>query len=397
MGPLVLRHEKEAETESEERKWPIALVTLRRYPPECLPNMDARPVTADHTLFDEAIAVFRPQEAPLQLPTVIEGPAHVLLDFELPVAINCGNFQLQPTRRVKLAVACAAFVAPLILPPYVNHVSRIHFVVAVSTLISLAVRRPVKTLRGDEPSVLYSLPERDAILALHFPVLIAGPGYHDWQLSGRSIAQYEQSIKAVASLMSSLPFNDYVRFMRAMRLFQLAHNFERDDFALACYLLVSAIETIAERAISRKEAAGPSHRKKKFVQFVFRYCPPSQWAELDHPWANRQSLWEVPYPSKAFGYLTKRHWSEVYLDDLSEQDLEIVIDNLYQYRSTFTHHGAPPPHRDPVSFNRYFEVQTDYDAKRRECRIVLPNFRLISFIAQRAILRYGNELQGEMP
>lgn len=206
-----------------------------------------------------------------------------------------------------------------------------------------------------------------------------------------------------------------------MRFVQLAHQVVRDDFALAYFLLVSAVEMVAARAVSRKSVAerhpdesewseaakanpmltavlkayrkerGKSqYLRQRFVRFVLKYCPPSTWAELEHPMANLRSYLEEVGVASSWDHLTKRSFREVYPEDLPEQLVSKVLNDLYKYRSKFAHRGAPPPNRNPTSHNRFFDVEFELDEDAGTVRqLLLPNYSLLAFIAQRSILFYA--------
>ena len=336
-----------------------------------------RPVTADHVLFEEAIAAYRPGASLLAPgPPVTHG--YVLLDWALTEPIETDVFTLMPTERIDFAGARAAFVAQLALGDGHSRLSAFHFSVAGAALISLALGRPVRT--GD------SIDRVPSQLALHFPVLIAGPGLHEWQIARETLARYREAIQAVVRVVDLLPNDEYPRVMRAARLVQLAHNHVKEDFSLGYYLLVSAIEVMATQAISREEVrvehprerewrekgrSDPSIKvlyeayreergrnqyiRKRFLEFVLRYCPPSMWTELDDPLANEEAVLRELSPGWASS--RPRLPFDVSPADLPEAAVTEALGNLYTYRSGFTHKGEAPPHRSPISHNRYFDLE----------------------------------------
>jgi hypothetical protein len=261
-------------------------------------------------------------------------------------------------------------------------------------------------------------------MVLQFPVLTAGPGCYDTNPSSKQLARFTSNIQRATSLLEAATYADYVRLFRGMRLIQLAHNCEREDFALGYYLLVSAIESIAKRVVLRKEfvekplceaewkraargaeaikhlyaaykvlRGNAQYLKKRFVEFIMRTCPPSVWHELEHPLAAVSESLEERGQSGSAEAIVRRSPFEVYPDDLPEDLVREVLANLYDYRSNFTHEGEAPPHRHPTSSNRYFDEDREYDSQTgQEKRILLPNFRLVAFIAQRSLFTYAEGL-----
>ena len=345
-----------------------------------------------------------------------------MLDFEMPTFIDCGEFRLGPTKQVIFpGTSYSGFVAPVSLPSRIERHNGHLFAVAVSALVSFTLMRPAKSTR-DDYLVGSELRENDfTTLGLQFPVLTAGPGAHECRLSVQTLENYSRSLSNVTSLLYNLPYQDYLRVIRAVRLAQLAHNNKRDDFSLAYYLLVSAIETAAQKAVRRKvvaekhpqedawrsasknnptikdlltaylqERGKSQYLRKRFVKFILDYCPPSQWADLEHPMANLVSYLQELSRSDQHEHLTTKRWDEIYPSDLPENLIREVLSDLYKTRSNFTHEGAAPPHRNPISYNRYFDIEIEYDQDTGELReLLLPNFRLISFIAQRSILSFA--------
>ncbi len=391
-----------------------------------------RAVTADHVLFDEAILAFRPRKAPKShadsdLKGQVPLTTYLLLDFALAADIVCGNFRLRPTTQIVLPGAHAAFIAPLDLPPHLDRDSGHPFGIAVSCLVSFATGRPTHAPRDPYFLGRELDSQSTAVLALKFPVLVAGPGAHESMLSGQTLNAFARRIQEVDALLRALPWSEFARIIRAMRLVQLAHNVFRDDFALAYYLLVSAIETIARRAISRREVAERhdqedkweqaaiqdpvvsavlrayryergknQYLRKRFVKYVLRYCPPREWLRLEHPLADIKAHLDTLGHTGSTNHLVRKHWFELYPEDLPEPLIEGILGNLYTYRSIFTHEGKAPPHRNPISYNRYFDEELEFDEDSGEVRrLILPNYRLVAFIAQQAILAFGKGLRHE--
>jgi hypothetical protein len=386
-----------------------------------------RAVSADHIMFDEAIATFRPSsQVKSVLPATSPNTMYAALftDFEIVSPIDVGYFKILPTELVLLMGAYIALAAPISFE--VDHEFPVGsgFAVAVSTIISFATARPAKAPRDSyHISTTLNRP-RYASLAWTFPVLSAGPGAHDTRLASTTFTSYAESITAVTRLLLRLSFTDYVRLFRAMRMVQLAHQVVRDDFGLGYYLLVSAIEVAASHAIPRNlvaekhpeedkwkvaarenetirallaaykaERGKTQYLRQRFTRFILQYCPPSSWNELEHPHENLSAYLAEIAPQQRHDSLTRRSRFEIYPADLPEDFVLEVIGNLYKYRSNYTHEGVAPPHRHPVSYNHFFDHEFEYDeGTGTMAQLILPNFRLVAFIAQRSILAYAAAL-----
>ncbi len=381
-----------------------------------------RVVTADHVVFTECVWAFRPPELPG--PSLAQGQkadlvGYVLLDFESHQTWEFEHFVIQPVHRVPFPDAYAAFVAPVSLPPWLDHLNGHLFTTALSAVCSFATGRPATAPRDPywtwrplgEPQLL--------TLGIQFPVLVAGPGSHDSTLSQETATKLYNAIVEITSILLKLRDKDYIQVMRAIRLVHLAHLNKRMGFALAYYLLVSAIESVAQYAIEREKFAKshPSEQrwkelakhnadvkellgayrqergnsrylKRRFVEFVFDYCPPCLWHEMSHPMDNLASRLGEVQCELDWSWLPGKKWWEVYPADLSEEMVRRILSDAYDHRSGFTHGGKPPPHRQPNSTNRFFDIQYELESRGVK-RIVLPTFRLMAFIAQRSITTYA--------
>lgn len=387
----------------------------------------SRAVTADHVMFNECISVFRPEKLEINIEKK-ELVGYLLLDFSLQTQLEFAYFSIKPTIEVQMPGAYAAFIAPVILPKWfeLNHNEHL-FTIALSAVVSFITGRSIKAPRDGYTSGSQQLDENTVHeLAIQHPILAAGPGSHDTRISLATTAEIKSQLEEAIQLLFNLPYDLYITLMQSIRLIHLAHINKREEFGLGYYLLVSAIEPIATLAIKRKIVA-PQHDLlqqwkisaktdllfnqlfteykqelgknkyigKRFVEFVMKYCPPSQWQELEHPSENINSyIKEFTAEFHDWSWTTKKQWYEIYPEDLTEDQIRGMLIDCYNYRSKFTHEGKSPPYRTPDSHNRFFDKETivDYDEKTEELKsiydVVLPNFRLISFIAKKSILNY---------
>ncbi|MFF2291026.1 hypothetical protein [Peribacillus butanolivorans] len=376
-------------------------------------------------MFEECIPFFRPEriEENEGAENINELRGYILLDFELEQTLEFKDFKILPTIRANLSPPYSTFIAPVILPRWLNERHNAHlFCIALGAIVSFVTSRPVKSLR-DGYLIGRELDEHTIqTLSIHFPVLTAGPGSHNYRLSKEYIERYYKGLKDTIELLYAAPYTLYVRLMKAMRLAHLAHNNKREDFSLAYYLLVSSIEVITQKATKvpkikhdlenqweqmaksdetiselfaeyKKLRSNDKKLRERFVEFVFEYCPPKEWEKLEHPQ-------ESSLPSEDrenWEWITKKSWDEIYPEDLQNEDskdelLREIISDSYKYRSKFTHEGSAPPHRQPNSYNRFFDVEhqtKEMNGKYEFSQIILANFSLLAFIAKNSIIAYA--------
>lgn len=386
-----------------------------------------RAVTADHVMFNECIPMFRPEKIQINE----EGNqiiGYLLLDFFLTETLNFSYFSIQPSIEVKLPGAYSAFVTPVILPKWFEGYHNAHlFTIGLASVVSFVTGRPVKAPRDGYTSYREQLDELSlGELAVQFPILTAGPGSHLTNISSEATVKIFESLNDFIEMLFELPFSEYKKVMQSIRLVHLAHNNTREDFALSYYLLVSSIETVAQIATKvrdfkkkheneddwkrlAKESAAveqlfsaykEANSKNKFlnerfVQFIKDYCPYERWELLEHPYEDYDRYISDITDHSQKSNIAEKHWFEKYPSDLSEEYLEQIIKDMYKHRSKFTHQGVNPPHRDQNSFNKFFEEVTDYDLNGTDengfvtiKKILLPNIRLVSFIARDSIINY---------
>src|SRR5207237_9663792 len=110
-----------------------------------------------------------------------------------------------------------------------------------------SIGRPVRAQRTASPTGRSDA----ADLAIHFPVLSAGPGAHHTSLTAAELARYQDALTDIVGSLKNLKADLCAGVLNAIRLVQLANNNVRDDFGLAYFLLISAIEFVATDAIGR--------------------------------------------------------------------------------------------------------------------------------------------------
>jgi hypothetical protein len=387
-----------------------------------------RYITSDHVLFDDSIRALRDLVGGPDLPASRQTTktGYMLVDFELCEPIQTAHFEIGKTRQLffaaKTPTPWRAFIAPVTFHWAGDATTVHHWVLGVAALTSLALARPVRTTRSPVKRPIDNNPATELSIALQFPVLGVGPGAHEYFLAQDTVAEYQNALRLVDDLAFRLPETNYGVFLRAARLVQLAHNCVRDDFGLGYYLLVSAIELVAKHVVPRPspkhaneeawkvasekdklfrelytafkhERSKSQYIRQRFVEFVQQYCPPETWCELDHPSANMEAYIKQVFPGRRGHQVTRRRHDEVYPEHLSREEIKKVIEDLYVHRSGYTHEGLQPPHRDPDSSRRFFDtVSVLHKSGQHYVQILLPTFRLVSFIAQRSVLVYGKLL-----
>ncbi|KIQ85204.1 hypothetical protein RT27_20350 [Bacillus sp. L_1B0_5] len=379
-----------------------------------------RAVTGNHIIFNECIEAFRPEKLPIKIEEK-QLVGYLLLDFRLNQELDFEHFTIKPSIEVYHKGAYSSFVAPVVLKRTHEFYSPHLFITALSAITSFIFGRPVKAPRdgyliGEKELDENSLYE----IAIQYPILTAGPGCHSTRIHKDELSELYNELKKVIAFLYDAPFEVYKKFMRSIRLVHLAFLNQREDFALGYYLLVSAIEPFLEKAIKDKEVISKhplveewksiaetnesvkelfeeyrrassmnKYIRKRFVEFIMKYCPPSQWDKLKHPF-EEISLQGAELTGEKNDWITKKQWNEIYPEDLTEEEIRDILSDAYKHRSQFTHQGKNPPHKNPNSFNRFFEkeiiIKEDIPFDRYE--LILPNFRLMGFIVKNSILNY---------
>src|SRR5919106_1638787 len=138
--------------------------------------MYGRAVSADHVMFNECIPAFWPAPPAEDHEASI---GYLLLNFELTSEISLDDFTIYQTRTVHIPnSAYAAFVAPVNMPPWIEPRFNGHlFLIALSAVLTFAICRPVKSPR-DISTIGTAIDKAEFELAIQYPVLTAGPGFH---------------------------------------------------------------------------------------------------------------------------------------------------------------------------------------------------------------------------
>ncbi|MBI2988259.1 MAG: hypothetical protein HYY45_15945 [Deltaproteobacteria bacterium] len=342
------------------------------------------------------------------------------MDFELPQDWSLGDVIVHASKRVDMPHAHAAFVSTVLLPSWVDRDHAHPFIIALTTALSFATGRPIKSPRDPYWIVSAEASVDPKAVAIQFPVLVAGPGARDYQISAPFLTSYEKAAARALDVLRVLPLPAYERTLQAMRLVHLALLNHRDDFALSYFLLVSSLEAIAQLAIPRSEvitrhtnepqwrarartdamfrelyAAYRSERgnnsglRKRFVRFILEYCPVDEWDDLPHPDENFEQFMREKHPDLGRFPVRRSLWN-IRPSELTSAQLARILSDAYSHRSGFTHEGAQPPHQDPRGHDRFFDVVFVFEpGVRTVTEVVVPTFGLMAFLARRCIEQWS--------
>jgi hypothetical protein len=384
----------------------------------------SRAVTCDHVLFDECIDAFRREREDSRSFDSGESYSFLLTPFELDNEWDLGICKVSPTVKVILPGAYSAFISKVQNPAWVGTHNSHLFGIALAAIVSSVTLKVCKSTRDGYLCRRADLSESDfQQLAILHPILTAGPGCTHSTLSLAKQSQMGIEIAAIISKLMSLEYKTYRVVMQSLRLIHLSISSKRDDFGLAYLLAISAIEAVAQKAISRNkvkkkhpdetiwkekskddpcfkevlvaylEARGKNeYLRERFVRFLMKYSPVDKWLEyVEHPMQDLADYIKEVSPSQNFEHLVGKHWFEKYPEDLTEVEIESILSDAYAHRSCFVHRGEQPPHTDPnPSLNRFFQEIREYDGNSiREA--ILPNYELLLGIAKSSIFNWVND------
>ncbi|ULF83403.1 hypothetical protein [Vibrio alginolyticus] len=383
----------------------------------------SRLVTGDHVLFDECINAFRSETANSFPFNSGESYSYLLTPFELTGEWELGICRVFPSTRVILPGAYSAFISKVKNPDWVGQHNSHLFGIALSTIVSSVLLKDCKSTRDGYLCRSTELSERDLLeLAILHPILTAGPGCTHCSISQERQSRMQVEISSIIDKLMSAEYKKYRHIMQSLRLIHLSISTKKDDFGLAYLLAVSAIESVAQRAISRdkvkkkhpneklwRERAidDPSFKevldaylesrgkngylKERFVRFILKYAPVEKWFDyVEHPMQLLADYVEEITPSLDMVHLTGKQRNEKYPQDFTESEIEKILSDAYVHRSYFVHRGEQPPHTDPNPLlNRFFQKVTEYDHDgHRVKESILPNYEMLIGLAKASILNW---------
>lgn len=382
----------------------------------------SRAVTADHVLFDECIHAFRRADESRRPFMEGDSRSFLLTSFHIPIAWKFPHTQVLPSIEVHLPGALASFICTVENPAWVGTHNAHLYGLALAAIVSFVTGRPCQSTRDDYLCRRQELTEHDlAQLAVHHPVLVAGPGCVSPRLSQRTLSEYESAIASLINRLHAMPFKKYIHIMQAIRLVHLSLLNKRNDFGLAYLLVISAIEAIAQQAIDRnsvkqthpseskwkarskhdhefaelfnhlKDMRGQnSYLKERYVRFISNFAPRECWEDIvPHPMQDWSDYIQETSPEHPVAHLTRKSWHEAYPQDLPIELINEILDSSYKHRSCFIHRGEQPPHSDPTSYNRFFQEIHNFEGGGYKT-VLLPNYSLMLAIAQRSITKWAS-------
>jgi hypothetical protein len=381
----------------------------------------SRAVTADHVLFDECIDAFRRETDNCHSFDSGESYSFVLTPFQLNSEWDLGVCKVSPSIKVILPGPYSAFISKINNPDWVGTHNSHLFGIALATIISSVTLKVCKSTRDGHLCRRSTLSESDLTqLAILHPILTAGPGATHPTVAASKQTKMRNEIHEVISKLLSIDYKSYRIAMQGLRLVHLSMLTKRDDFGLAYLLAVSAIESIAQKAVSRnkvkkkhddeqawkdKAKEDPCFKslldeylasrgkneylRERYIHFLLEYTPVDKWLEyVEHPMQDIADSNKDVNPEHDLEHLVKKNWFEKYPEDLSETEISEILSDSYKHRSCFVHRGEQPPHTDPnPSMNRFFQEYREYNGYPIKERI-LPNYELLIGLCKNSIINW---------
>lgn len=373
-----------------------------------------RAVSADHVFFQECIQAFRPgHDSPL-FQDNLEKTGYLLLDFEMPYQLVFKELKIGPSLTKRLSNFHQSTIAPVTLLNYKEPFNSHLYIIALSSIVSFVYSRPVKA-----PKDAYIADFANDLNDLYilFPYKGGGTGAVETIIAEKNILTFHEEIEFLIGILYKLPYDDYERIMQSIRLINLAHLSKREDFALAYYLLVSAIESVSQMAIPKKEQPEDEKEAEKLVEelakvntkikplldkykvskensyqlsrrfreFILTYCAPSEWDNVEHPddYMKDDPEYKYIYDEELINRAQRFKPSR-----LKPRFIKEIINDSYTYRSKFTHEGQPPPNTQPEPYEHFFEVIMIKNEKKGLTEKYVMSYRLLAFIAKKSIMSY---------
>ena len=381
----------------------------------------ARAVSFDQILFDECIYAFRSRQERSNSSEEVTSKSFLLTSFKINKKWDLGICIVYPSQKHLLPGGYAAFVSEVKNPSWIDHSNPHLFGVALSTIISFFTLEPCKSTRSSFLSRKENLSEEDIQqLLLQNPMLIMGPGSVKFRWSDEFLDSTEINLRNFIQFLYDIDYDTYLDVIQSLRLIHLSILNKRDDFGLSFHLIVSAIEAIAQIAISKdsvkvenplligweKKASNDDlfdkllkeyksainnnqYITKRYVQFILNYAPSNQWEKIIP--SEKQYLADTIrhlFPPEYIENLTKMPKYDFHPDELKQQEIKKILIDSYNYRSKFVHTGKQPPHSyaNPL-ITRFFEVYFDFKKDIPKLKL-LPNYELMIGIAKHSILNW---------
>lgn len=215
-----------------------------------------RMITNDHILFDECIEIFRPspKASPRPYPGGSYNPkiAFLLPSFNITQEWDLGICSIQPSKVINLPGGNGAFInttkTPSGVTAYENHL----FGTALSCILSTVCQLPVKSPKDVTLHIPIPIPDFYLYdLILRNPIQHTGPMSSSTRMSQKRQQNFAAEAKALIELLLIVDYKSYLIAMRAIRQVYLSIINFKEDYGLGYLMAVSAIETVAQAALSR--------------------------------------------------------------------------------------------------------------------------------------------------
>lgn len=382
-----------------------------------------RAVSQGQVMFNECIEEFRrsieQQHEPYDIST-----CYLLTDFTLNEEWNLQNIKIEESTRIELANSQAAFVSRVHINDKCSYRTVHLYVTALASIMTFATGRRVA---GPRDRYFSTPPTGDGHLlelALLLPILTAGPGCVPPFISRETFNTFSTSTEKLITKLRSIPYEQYILAMQAIRLIDLSIMNRRQDFGLAYFLIVGAIEAVAQVVIKRRSPKHPKeaewkqraaidqqfsellneykkargnnqYLKERYAIFINTYAPPEIWTTLlPHPLQPfLDNLIGVANPdastSPSFNLL-----NEPAPEDITDDEILQIIHASYKYRCHFVHRGEQPPHEQAPAYSHLFQEIREYDTGGLKVIRVL-NYELLVGIARHSIMKWIDEIADE--
>ncbi|WP_434569153.1 hypothetical protein [Pseudomonas sp. Z3-8] len=374
-------------------------------------------------MFNESIEEFRHSVVRNFEPHDHPSNCHLLTDFHVEHNINLPGVTISPSIQVHLPGAKSAFICPISIDEKCSNRTAHLYANALASILTFSTGRRVVAPRDRYYNRAALNEENCLALAILHPVLTAGPGYVSPRLTQEDINSYIASSNNLISKLRTISYEHYIMAMQAIRLVNLSIINKRQDFGLAYFLGVGAIEAVATNAIKRpkikhpkekdwertakeneqfsellkayKAARGGNYLKERYTKFINDFAPSEIWKTLlPHPKQDRIDILKNLINPDGSRYPADKLWNEFTPEELSSSEIQQAIQASYDHRCDFVHNGEQPPHKDPNARSHFFQNIDEYSKGVPRTTFVL-NYELIIAIARHAISRWIQTLPGE--
>lgn len=350
----------------------------------------SRAVSQDQVMFNECIEEFRHSVKRIHERFDNVSNCHLLTDFVLKEDWCLPRIRIDRSIQIKLPGAQSAFICLIHITDKCNHRNVHLYVTALASIITFATGRRVVGPRDRFFSTPCLTVEHLSELSLSHPIITAGLGYVDTSISSETFTTFNTATQKLIKKLRSIPYENYILAMQAIRLVNLSIINKRQDFGLAYFLIVGAIEAVAQVAIRRRSVKHPkeaewkqraaddeqfsellseyktargnnSYLKERYTEFIYTFAPPEIWKSLlPHPLQSHlDNLRGVVNPDGST-FSSDRLWNELIPEELTTEEIRQAINASYNHRCDFVHRGGQPPHENATAYSHFFQEIREY-------------------------------------